>query len=150
MVLPSAQSTAIPFTAVASQSTALKTWGVENREMQQVTRMAQWTEQAKAWLLYAFYYARRENCEAPVYLVYESRPFMMAKHRKGIQSAPAVMSYAESLCMLRSVLAQVVATPCAKPEPLMGAILPKWWQGNLISNVMVFPKSSWKKLGVIT
>lgn len=47
------------------------------------------------------------------------------------------MSYAELLCMLRSVLAQVVTTPCAKPEPLMGALSPKWWQRNLVSNVMV-------------
>ena len=111
-----------------------KTTDLASREMQQIARTAQWIEQAKASLLYAFYYARRDSRDIPIYLVYESRPFLLAKHRGGRQSSQAVLSYAESLCMLRLAITQVTATPCAKPEPNVGAVSANWWQKSLMSS----------------
>lgn len=87
----------------------------------------------QAWLL-----AARQQIEqcieitggSEILVVYENRPFLLAKHRKGEQSAAAVLSYGEALALLRVVLAEkhllnVVAVP------------PVRWQNSILDGLAI-------------
>lgn len=63
-----------------------------------------------------------------VRVAYESRPFLLGKHRQGDQSAAAVLSYAEALALLRVVLNELSLRQVA-------GIPPQTWQTAILDGI---------------
>jgi Holliday junction resolvasome, endonuclease subunit len=67
---------------------------------------ARYLDRVESWLTQARVELSRckKAADAHPVVVYENRPFLLAKHRQGHQSQAAVLSYSEALGLLRVVL----------------------------------------------
>jgi Holliday junction resolvasome RuvABC endonuclease subunit len=104
---------------------------------QLVDRTVEWVQKCEQALEKAFHFTRSKGSSEQVYLAYESRPFVMAKSKDGRQSARSVLSYGESLAMLRIAIGRALLKPEETIKLTIGAISPNKWQKQLTDGLPV-------------
>ncbi len=98
-------------------------------------RLASWLTQAVDVIRTAFHHADRERgTGSPVFVVYESRPFLSGKQKQGRQSIQSVLSFGKSLALIRIALADALKGGDSVDRLKVGAVPPQWWQIRLLGD----------------
>ena len=109
--------------------------GSAKDETAKIARLTNWNRQAEAVFVLALRLAARtRGNDTPLYIVYESRPFLSGKQKQGRQSIQSVLSFGKALALMRLALGSAI-TRCENEIPIeLGAVSPQWWRARLLGN----------------